>query len=273
MVQDVGVSETARGKGVFRKLADYATEQLMKSEVNVIYTFPNGKSIHTFLKYNGYSKIETFSTFVLPIRIENSIASKIKFLNIHKLLGVVSDFVYGLKVPSLNPEYTIHAEEKLNEEMVNLFLQFNAGFKNSLTRNYDYLHWRYEQKPLGQHYFFSAKKQGRIVAIVIISIENLFGSKAAVILDFALDSTAAFAQLIAHIRKKYFLYFDEELALFYTSTSSTNNLIFSKSGFLKIPERLNPRALHLLGKNVTENKQEVLNPGNWNFTLSEWDVL
>ena len=49
--------------------------------------------------------------------------------------------------------------------------------------------------------------------------------------------------------------------------------IFSKSGFLKIPEKLNPRALHLLGKNVTENKQEVLTPGNWNFTLSEWDVL
>lgn len=273
MVQDVGVSEAARGKGVFRKLAEYATEQLLKSEVNMIYTFPNGKSIHTFLKYNGYTKIETFSTFILPIKIENIIAAKINFLNIHKVIGVVSDFFYSSKMPSLLPDYKIELNAKLSPEMVDLFLAFNAQFKNALLRDYDYLHWRFEEKPHDNPYFFTATKNGILVAAAIISIEDLLGSKAAVVLDFACKSPIDFAQLMAHLRKNSRVYFKEKLGMFYTSTSNTNNDLFLKSGFLKIPEKINPRALHLLGKNVTENEAEVLAAANWNFTLSDWDVL
>ncbi len=273
MVQDVGVSEAARGKGVFRKLAEYATEQLLKSDVNMIYTFPNGKSIHTFLKYNGYTKIETFSTFILPVKIENIIAAKINLLNIHRVIGVVSDFFYSSKVPSLRPDYKIELQKNLSPEMAQLFLEFNTQFKNSLLRDYDYLHWRYEEKPHGKPYFFSATKDGVMVAAAIISIEDLLGSKAAVVLDFACTSPIDFAQLMAHLRKNCSVYFKEKLGMFYTSTSNTNNELFLKSGFLKIPEKFNPRALHLLGKNVSENETEMLTATNWNFTLSDWDVL
>ncbi len=273
MVQDVGISEAARGKGVFRKLAEYATAQILKSDVNLIYTFPNDKSIHTFLKYNGYSKIETFSTFVLPIKIENIIASKFTFLNIHKVIGTMSDFFYSVKITRLDSNYKIVLNDAVTHEIANLFVEFNSKFKNSLTRSFEYLHWRFEEKPHGKHYFFSAIKDEKLVAAAILSIEDLLGSKAAVILDFAAKSSSDFTQLISTIRKNSSMYFKTVPGMFYTSTSKTNDELFFKCGFLKIPEKINPRALHLLGKNSTENETDILNAENWNFTLSDWDVL
>lgn len=273
VVQDVGVSEAARGKGVFRKLAEYANAQLMQSEVNVVYTFPNGKSIHTFLKYNGYSKIETFSTFVLPVKVEHIIASKIRFLNIHKLIGVAADVIFNVKTASRNTDFILEQQATITAEMVELFLAFNAQFLNSLTRDYAYLHWRYEIKPQAKHYFFTLRKGEKLEACVVLSVEDLLGCKALVVLDFATVSNEAFAQLMAEIRKNAPRFFDENIGMFYTSVSNTNNDIFLKSGFVKIPEKLNPRALNLLGKNITEQQVEVLNSSNWNFTLSDWDVL
>ncbi len=273
MVQDVGVSEAARGKGVFRKLADYATVQLLQSDVSFIYTFPNKKSIHTFIKYNGYRKIETFCTYVLPVSTATILASKMSFAGLHKLVGGFFDLLYALRIPKSKKGYSFFCEEKMNVEMVGVFEQFNRNFKNKLTRDFNYLTWRFEQKPHGKTYFFTAVKDNKTVAVLVVSVEDLLGSRAAVILDFASISTEAFAQLIVHLRKHSAKYFTEKIGLFYTSISASNSKFFQTSGFVKIPERLNPRALHLLGKNVSANESEVMNAANWNFTLSEWDVL
>ena len=273
MVQDVGMSESARGKGVFSQLAIYANEDLKESGINFIYTFPNDNSIRTFIKYNGYTKIQTLSAFILPVSFGVIIASKFSFLGIEKMIGKVLDLVYQFKIPSVNTAYIIKKEEQLNEEIVETFTTFSNRFKNSLTRNFDYLKWRYEYKPQTKHYFFSASSNGKIVAAVIVGIEILLGSNAAIVLDFASADDKAFAQLIITIRKKSMLYFNIEIGLFFTSTTSNNDLLFQKSGFIKIPESFNPRPLHLLGKNITENETEVLNAENWLVTLSEWDVL
>lgn len=273
MVQDVGVSEAARGKGVFRKLADYATTQLQQSDVSFIYTFPNKKSIHTFIKYNGYRKIETLSTFVLPIATSTILSSKVSFAGLHKLLGSIFDLLYAPWIPKTKQGYSFQCEEKMSPQMVSVFEQFNRNFKNKLTRDVNYLTWRFEKKPHGKTYFFTASKNNEKVAVLVISVEDLLGSKAAVILDFAGVSAEAFAQLIVHVRKHSTTYFSEKIGLFYTSVSSSHTKFFQTSGFVKIPERLNPRALHLLGKNVAANEGEVMNAANWNFTLSEWDVL
>ena len=273
MVQDVGVSEVARGKGAFRKLAEYATEQLMQSGVNFIYTFPNKKSIHTFLKYNAYQKIESYSTFVLPVKSAEVIAAKIKLLGLHHLAGLVIDQLYKLKLSRANKNYKLHVEEKLQNETVSLFLQFNRNFPNKLTRDYDYLHWRFEEKPHHKPQLFTLVKEDKIVAAAFISTEDLLGSKAGILLDFACQTPADFKQLVVQIKAQAAIHFKHKIGLLYTSVSSSNNALFSQAGFLKIPEKLNPRALHLLGKNVSENEREVLDPKNWNLTLSEWDVL
>lgn len=274
MVQDVGMSEAARGKGVFSKLATFANNDLANSDVNVVYTFPNDKSIHTFIKYNGYSKIETLSTFILPVRFGNIIASKIKLLGIEKLIGAAMDGLYSLKTPSLKNNFIIKLEEKITDQIVEVFLDFGNRFKNTLKRDYDYLHWRFEQKPHGNHYIFTVSNAHNILAVAIISVEDLLGSKATVIIDFAVknDNNEAFSQLINYLSKNYKKYFADPIAMFYTSTISNNETLFKKAGFIKIPEKVNPRALNLLGKNISENAT-VLDAKNWNITLSEWDVL
>lgn len=273
MVQDVGMSEAARGKGVFSQLAVYANEDLKESGVNFIYTFPNDNSIHTFIKYNDYKKMQTLSAFILPVNFGVIIASKFTFLGIEKMVGSVLDFLYQFKIPSQKTGYTFKKEEHLSEAIIETFMVFAKRFNNSLTRSMDYLKWRYEFKPHSKHYFFTASSNDKIVAVVIIGIDNLLGSNAAIILDFAAIDDRAFSQLLVDIRKNCEHYFNLKIGLLFTSTTSNNDILFKQAGFTKIPESLNPRPLNLLGKNITENETEVLNPSNWLVTLSEWDVL
>jgi N-acetylglutamate synthase-like GNAT family acetyltransferase len=273
MVQDVGMSETARGKGVFSQLAIYANDDLKEIGVNFIYTFPNDNSIHTFIKYNGYTKMQALSAFVLPVSFGVLIASKFRFLGIEKMVGKLLDFLYRFKTTKLKTDYTFKKEPKLNQQIIETFEAFGKRFNNSLTRSLSYLKWRYELKPQTKHHFFTASSNGKIVAAVIIGIDNLLGSNAAIILDFASTDDKAFTQLIMAIKKNSKHYFNLEVGLLFTATTKNNDALFLKSGFMKIPEGFNPRPLNLLGKNLTENETEVLNPDNWLVTLSEWDVL
>ncbi len=274
MVQDVGMSEAARGKGVFSQLAKFATHDLLNSDISFIITYPNDKSIHTFIKYNGYKKIETLTTFLLPIKSGKILASKLKIPLIPDLIGIAVDGVLSLTQPSLSNDYKVELLETVNEEISDLFVEFNNRYKYSLLRNYDYLHWRFDNKPHVKHYLLIAKHQNKIVAAAIILIDELLGNETAIVIDFAVKQyhESALVQLFVALKRSPEKYFGKSVAMIYTSTISNNKHFFSKAGFFKIPERLNPRPLNLLGKNINA-PDDMYSPSGWNITLSEWDVL
>ena len=87
VVQEVAVDKKVRRQGVFRRLADFATEDLLHSGIDAVYTFPNDRSIHTFLKYNAYTLIGTLGTYILPLRCGDILRSKINLLGVEKAIA------------------------------------------------------------------------------------------------------------------------------------------------------------------------------------------
>ncbi len=275
MVQDVGMSEVARGKGVFSKLAVYATNDLLHSDIQFSYTFPNEKSIHTFIKYNGYDSIDVLMSFVIPIQFDLILASKFKFFGLEKRMGQLLNRLFSLFIPKVDHRIRVTQSEVLTEQMIDVFLDFNKRFANTLIRDENYLKWRYVDKPQGKYYFFCAYEGTELNAVAIISIEDLLGVKAAVIMDFAIREAqeAAFVQMIVQIRNNDSVFFNESIGLLYSSTIRTNEFVFKKAGFIKIPQRWNPRPLNLLGRSLKSKVKTSMDPLKWNITLSDWDVL
>ncbi len=272
MVQDVAIDGGLRGKGVFRKLADYATSQLVASGANLIYTFPNDKSIHTFLKYNGYKKVCSYDTYLLPVKSSQIIKSKISLAGIEKLIGSVSDIFFSRNY-KLKSKESVDLLNGFNDETASFFNRFATSFPISRNRSREYLDWRYIKKPGAKRVVLVLRDASKISAAAVFKWDEIFGVDAAILLDFAFENEQDLAKLIHHLRANAKKIFNEQPGLIFTAFCCNRFLKNKKYGFVKVPERLNPRAVNLLVKNISEEESAVTNVANWFATLGDWDVF
>lgn len=272
MVQDVAVDGNLRGKGVFRKLADYATTQLVNSGANLIYTFPNDKSIHTFLKYNGYQKVCSYDTYMLPVKSSEIIKSKISLGGIEKLMGSAADIFFKRNY-SLEKGETVNILNGFNDNAVSFFNKFAASFPVSRTKTKEYLKWRYVDKPGAKHFIVVLSFANKITAVGVFKWDEIFGVNAAILLDFAFEQEQDLAKLVHYVKENSKEIFGEQPGLIFTAFCCNRFLKNNKYGFVRVPERFNPRAVNLLVKNISEEELIVTNPSNWFATLGDWDVF
>lgn len=273
MVQDVAVSTTMRGRGVFRKLAEFATDDLVNSDVNLIYTFPNQKSIHTFVKYNGYEQIYVYDSYLFPIDSAAILRSKLKLFGLENLAGWLADKYFDFKSTKLPKDFIVNTEDNFDEETIELFQSFNAKFFCHLNRTKNYLQWRFYEKPIGKHFLITLKNDSTPVAAAVFKLDEILGVKTAVLLDFAFDNEIQLIRLLHYAGKNDTSLFGEKVSMIFISCCCREFLQNKLYGFIKIPLRFSPRPLNLLIKNITENKDKVRNAENWLALLSDWDVL
>lgn len=273
MVQDVAVSRSMRGRSVFRKLAEFATDDLANSDINLIYTFPNQKSIHTFLKYNDYQQIYTFDSYLLPLDASAVIKSKLKLFGLENVAGFLADRYFDLRSRKTAKGFEVKRKDRFDEETADLFRRFNSKFEYHLDRSAEYLQWRFFEKPGGKHFLMTLQNDSQIAAAAVFKIDEILGTKTAVILDYAFESEAQFAQLLYSVRKNAASLFDEKISMIFTAFCCDKFLRRKTYGLVKIPQRFNPRPLNLLVRNITEDEKKISDHRSWLALLSDWDVL
>lgn len=273
MVQDVAVSRSMRGRSVFRKLAEFATDDLVNSDVNLIYTFPNQKSIHTFLKYNDYKQVYAYDSYILPLDTSAVIKSKLKLFGVEKVIGFLADSYFDFRSYGTGNGFEVKTRDRFDEETSALFERFNSKFDCHLNRSADYLQWRFFEKPGGRHFLVTLQNDSQIAAAAVFKIDEILGTKTAVVLDYAFESETHIAQLLHSVRKNAASLFDEEISMIFTAFCCGKFLQRKTYGFIKIPQRFNPRPLNLLVRNITEDDRKITNRQNWLALLSDWDVL
>jgi hypothetical protein len=273
MVQDVAVSNSMRGQGVFRRLADFVTQDLAASELDLIYTFPNKKSIHTFEKYNAYHRVGSLRAYILPIRSKLILRAKFKLFGLESIIGWFADWMVGLMTASINKQYSFLSHQSFNTELVSLFQRFSSRFSFSLNRDQGYLSWRSLQKPTGNHFIFSVSNAGQTRACGVFKKDNILGAPSLVLLDFAFDSERDLHVLLSWIRQNSTQLFSDDLAMIFTAFECVEFSKLSRYGFIPIPERFNPRPLNLLVRGLRYQNQEAFLAKKWLVTLADWDVL
>ncbi|MGB7925102.1 MAG: GNAT family N-acetyltransferase [Pyrinomonadaceae bacterium] len=272
MVQDVAVSAELRGQGVFRRLAQFADDDLVNSDVNLIYMFPNRKSIRTYLKYIGCEQIYTFDSYILPVDTATAIKSKIRLPGAGKLIGLVVDKYFDLRSVRMPANFKVNRQDYVDEETARFFQRFNERFLCHLNRTKDYLQWRFFEKPEGKHTLITLRDESRTLAAAVIKLDEILGARTAVVLDFAFEDDKHLLRLLHYVRRNAVALFDEKIGAIFISCCCAKLFADAKHGFIKIPLRFNPRPLHLLVKNISEDER-VFDRRNWIVALGDWDVL
>jgi N-acetylglutamate synthase-like GNAT family acetyltransferase len=276
MIQDVAISSQLRGRGVFRSLAQYAVDELQHSDIDAIYTFPNNKSIHTFLKYNNFTLVEKLPVYISPVSSSRIISKKLKLCGVEVFLGRLIDKCLSMFLMNIKKQGVIKQHHEIDQHLADIFSSYQNQHNVVLDRNRDYLNWRYVRKPNQKPYIFSLEQDGQIQAVAIFKVDELFGIPCLVLMDFAakVSENNALLQLILEIKKSPEDYVDEEFDMMFTAGTGEFFRQLRKIGFFRIPQALNPRPLNLLTKNLKlPSDSDISNSVDWHVTLSDWDVL
>ena len=275
MVQEVAISPELRGQGMFRKLADFVTQDLIRSGVAAAYTFPNRKSIHTFLKYNGYTQIATLPAYILPVRTGALIGSKVNLAGFEGPLGLAADRCFRAIGVPMDRAAVVSRHPRLTPQIVEVFEAYQHRHPVGLLRDRRYLSWRFEQRPGAHHYFFSLERDARLRAAAIFKLDEMLGNPALLLMDYAFypGEEGALLQLIQKVKKEGQRATGRPFNFIFACAGSDFLPGLKKIGFLRVPSKLNPRPLDLLVRNLSASAQAIFDPCAWHVTLTDWDVM
>jgi len=275
MVQEVAVDKELRGQGIFQELARYATRDLLASRTHAAYTFPNRQSIHTFLKYNGYTEISTLKAYILPVRSGDILRSKLKLLGVEKGIGYCADFFFRQFSIKIDSETRVQLHEQVDQDIIEIFSAYQRGHHISILRDEAYLRWRFENRPSSQHFYFVIHKDNQNLATAIFKLDEMYDNPALLLMDYAyLEGREDYLlQLIQYVKNNGAKDMGKEFSFIFTMGNSRFLLRLKKIGFIRVPQKFNPRPLKLLVRNLSHDSQDIFRPQNWHVTLSDWDVF
>ena len=273
-IQDVAILEKYRGKGIFRRLAEFANNEINK-HVDILYTFPNRASINTFLKYNNFKLISSLPVYILPLKIQNIIRAKFKFFGLENIFNLPFKLYLKLKKNKLENLEKIVLINNFNDSICDVFEKFNQLHSSYLLRNKEFLNWRYKESPKGNFYTFGLEKNNEINAVIIVKREKINKNEAFIIIDFAFkNSVKDLKKLLTNFCEtpnKNFPLTPDFLILAGLSPYLKH---IKKCGFISIPQFLIPRKIKLLTRSTRDTlKNDDIKYASWLITLGDWDIF
>ena len=274
-IQDVAMLAEHRGQGTFRQLAEFANASADASpDIDLIYTFPNVRSIHTFLKYNAFQRLITYPTYLMPLDAAAIAGRRVPVLG--HMAGAVGGGLLSLfrRRPKLSGTVAVQTEP--DTQIATVFKEFSEQYTCNLHRDLDWLKWRYTRSPRGKHWFISSIENCEVKATVVVKVDQMFGSTALIIMDMAHQSgneneLKALLSVLCSQHKEMIGY--PCYLAFYAGQSRFNAELMSL-GFIKVPARFNPRPLNLLIRGTGgAAATSFADPRAWTVSLGDWYVL
>ena len=123
-----------RGKGIFKELADFANKEV-DNHLDIIYTFPNQKSIHTFTEYNQFKLIAPLPVYLLPLDISQLLASRYKIPKVLKYILSIFNIAFQIFKKKLNKDEELIELFKIDQQVEDFFIEFGNKSTFRLLRN------------------------------------------------------------------------------------------------------------------------------------------
>jgi hypothetical protein len=276
MVQDVATLAAYRGRGIFRAMGGFALERLRERGVDFIYTFPNAKSLPSFLRDHAYTVAGRVPVRIAPLDPGRLLAERARLGAPGRILGGFVGASYrALRVrpPRLAASDRItplaHADARVDA----VAAAFAEAVRIGLRRTAAYLEWRFVEKPTREYTLWGLERDGRLVAYAITRTLPVFGVRCVVVMDVgaaAGQDDALLALLAARLQAER----AAGAALAVTVGLHPFFARLGRLGFVRVPERVNPRPLDLVCKPLAPHVgQDLLDPARWHVTLADWDVF
>ena len=276
MVQDVGTLAAYRGRGVFREMGGYALQRIGKMEVDFIYTFPNERSRPSFERNHDYSRVALVPIYVTPLEPAAVIGYRIGAPSAGRALGRALLPIHRHwrdRQARLLPSESVESTASISDEIAACCQDLSRQRSIHLVRSVRFLTWRFLEKPNGEYRCWVLRTSGEVTAFVVTRVMKLFDYPSVVFLEFGCTSgqerglqRLLAARLAAEQRQGALLGVTMGLHPFFGR--------LARLGFVRVPERFNPRPFNLLTRNPAGTRgADLTDPSRWLITLADWDVL
>ena len=269
-IQSVAISKNYRGKNLFQKLAKFANHDI-NYHVDLIYTFPNHKSIHTFIKYNDFCRVAMLPLQLRPISVKAFFVKKLNSNFLGSILGSLFEIYSNLRKKSLDQFDLIKEETEFNTEIETLFLKFGSRHDIGLKRDMSFLKWRFKNLFEEKYKIVGLRSNSELTAVAVVKFEYIFSERCLLIMDLAYNHKSNAKKLLSNIDS---LFGDEDISFIVKLGISFDKNIEKKAGFIKVPSKINPRKLYLLARwTDKKSSNNFFKSSKWNVTFSDWDVF
>jgi GNAT superfamily N-acetyltransferase len=188
---DTVVHPDYRGKGLFTEMNKVAIEQLGKEGYDLFFNFPNRNSQPGNLKM-GWRKVIVFDESfafnnfnkVVEDRTSNffyKLGGKIMSIGISNLSRVIKKL--GKKVSLFDSKVEVSIEETFDDSVEELWLSKEQS-RFRVKRDSNYLNWRFRMRPDKVYRFWTIREKNDLLAYMITTTSNRWGSKEGQIVDF-----------------------------------------------------------------------------------------
>jgi GNAT superfamily N-acetyltransferase len=276
LIQDVGTLAECRGQGVFREMGGYALQRFAQRGIDFVYGFPNERSRPSFERNHKYAVVASVPVYAMLLDPVQVVGARIGVPSLGRTLGrvIVPITRYWLERQArLLPSESVESTASVSDEIAASCQRISSQRSIHLMRSARFLTWRFLEKPEGGYRCWVLRTGGEPTAFVVSRVVQLFDLPSVVFLEFgcspgqesALTRLLA-SRLAAEQREGALLGVTMGLHPFFRH--------LAQLGFLRVPERFNPRPFNLIAKNPAGTEgSDLTDPTQWLLTLSDWDVL
>jgi GDP-mannose 6-dehydrogenase len=275
VAQDIGTRSDYRLRGVFRAMGALALERLRAEGIDFIYSFPNARSLPGFVHDHRYSQVCRVPVHLAPLDLGALLASSFHLgasaRGLGRLLGPLARAL-TVHAPALERGDEVVRLASDDSPLEALIRGVTVGRDVSLERDLAYFRWRFFDKPTGEYTVWALARGGRPSAYVVTRPATLFGLRCTVLVDLGCleGDDPALRRLV---RARLAADAGEGAVLGVTMGLHPQLRELNKLGFIRVPDRFNPRPFNLLVRPLASNGPELLDRSAWHITLADWDVL
>lgn len=257
-----------RGQGLFIKLAKNVYSNAKDGNVEFVYGFPNGNSIHGFSKKLDWKVLDPIPFLIKPINTSY-------FTKKIKKLAWLPNVKIALK-KSIDRNIIIKEEFSFNEHVDSVWEKFSKNIKVSIQRNKEYLSWRYLNKPNEDYKILHAYTQaGDYIGFVIYCVKGKHGGKIGYIMEYIYDPKYKKESHNLMIEATNRIIDQKaDCILGWCFEYSENYSGYKKVGFYNLPEKLRPIELHFGVCTFNKSIDDIVTDRkNWYLSYSDSDTV
>ncbi|AHJ96418.1 GNAT family N-acetyltransferase [Hymenobacter swuensis] len=258
-----------QGKGLFKKLAQQVYTRCREGNYRLVYGFPNGNSAYAFFNRLGWKEVAEVPFMIAPLRTKYFLQ---RLPVLKHLAAVLPDIQWRGKksVPSVYKE-GIRPIERFDEQAETLWKKFAANIPLAVTRNAQYLNWRFLQKPGEKYEMRGYWEKGVLTGYVIYVVKEKHGGRIGYLMELITDpAQPACGDALLRTALNDMVAQKADACLAWNFAHSPNNALHKQNGFYPMPPKLRPIELHF-GVLAMQAEDEPLLAEEKNWYLSYCD--
>lgn len=258
-----------RGQGLFINLAKNVYKKSAEDGVSLVYGFPNGNSIHGFVKKLDWTVLDPVPFLIKPLR-SSYFTKKIKPLKWMPNIGLSFSKLVNKK------KFILVEERSFPEEVNELWQNFSKNILVAIDRNKDYLNWRYIQKPNEDYKIVHCyDKNKNYKGLIVFTVKEKHDGKIGYIMELIYDlNSKETGELLLkyanyNIRKQ-----KADCIISWCMEHSPGYSLYKKEFYVNMPEKIRPIELHFGVRSFSEEFKPILaNRKNWFISYSDSDTV